>query len=438
MVFSSKLSGWRRGHPRAFLLLLGLALVGGGAYPAARHVRAWQHLRSARKALARRDYKQAGAHLDRCLDVWPGSAEAHFLAARVDRRTEACASAERHLEAAERGGWSPEAVALERILARAQQGDLAEANVLQALVVQDHPERAQILAALAAGYLKNYELVKARVCLDYLLERDPDDALALVLRGEIHERLHRFGAARDDFSKALDGDPDNDDARLRLAKLLDRVKRPREAAANFQHLARRQKDNPVVVVGLARCREALGNPEEARRLLDALLAVVPGDAAALAERGRLALQAGDLDGAKRRLGDAVQKNPYEREFLYYYCLCLERLGKKAEAARWRDRLARVEADLARLKQAHQRALASPRDPEPRCAAGEILLRNHQDAEGLRWLHSALRCDPWHPRTHQILADFHERTGDDASAAEHRHRAGRGGMGTSDSPNGGPP
>ena len=67
--------------------------------------------------------------------------------------------------------------------------------------------------------------------------------------------------------------------------------------------------------------------------------------------------------------------------------------------------------------------AAPRDPEHRREMGELFLRNGRDAEGLRWLESALRQDPDHAPTHATLAAHYEKAGRPDLAAGHRSAAG---------------
>jgi len=56
------------------------------AAPAAPQLRAWYHLRAARRALARYHNPQAIRHLQACLRVWPADADVLLLAARAARR----------------------------------------------------------------------------------------------------------------------------------------------------------------------------------------------------------------------------------------------------------------------------------------------------------------------------------------------------------------
>jgi Flp pilus assembly protein TadD len=73
-----------------------------------------------------------------------------------------------------------------------------------------------------------------------------------------------------------------------------------------------------------------------------------------------------------------------------------------------------------------RAIArNPHDPNLRCEAGLVLLRNGLEDEALRWLESALAEDPLHQATHQALADHYERAGNLEKAIEHRRVAQKG-------------
>jgi Tfp pilus assembly protein PilF len=62
---------------------------------------------------------------------------------------------------------------------------------------------------------------------------------------------------------------------------------------------------------------------------------------------------------------------------------------------------------------------NPRDPNLRYKAGRIFLDSRQDAEGLRWLSSALQEDPNHRPTHQLLADYYRKNGKTELAEEHQ-------------------
>lgn len=407
-----------------FLVLALLAVVGLVGYAVYGHLWAEYHYREAERALERRDFEQALSHLALCLEVRPRSGQAHFLAARAARRAGSYDEAVRHLAECKKLGWVPEAIALERALLEAQQGDPAPVEVyLLSCVHKDHPDAVLILEALTAGYLKTYRLTRALDCLDLWLARQADDVQALAWRGEAREQLDRPQAALEDYRRAVELDPGRDATRLRLARLLLRAGQPREALGHFEQLSPRQPGNAEVQLGLALCYLELGQAEEARRLLDPLVAAEPRNAQALAARGRVAQASKEFAEAEDWLRRAVAAAPYEREVVYAFTQCLQDRGKKDEAKKWFDRLARIDADLKRMTAVIRAIHRAPHDPALRCEAGELMMRNGQEKEGLRWLDSALQQDPAHRPTHRALADYFERHGEPARAAAHRRQAG---------------
>lgn len=404
----------------ALVALVLLALIGVAGYAAGWHLWAEYHLRASRQALERCDLAQAREHLDLCLRARPNSAEAHLLAAQAARRAGAYEDAEQHLEECKRLQGVTEAYDLERLLLRAQRGDLSGAErYLLALLKNNHPDSVLILEALAQGYLKTFHLRGALHCLNEWLDHQPDRVSALLWRGQTYEYLRRYPDALPDYRKAVALDPNHTEARLRLAALLLHFHQPSEAVGHYQQLRQEQPTNPNVLLGLARCYRELGQHQEARPLLDALLAERPNDAQALCERGKLAQEAGQMAEAEAWFRQAVAQAPYERDPNYSLYRCLSQADKHTEAKKYLDRMNQIDEDLNRLNAVSQQAMDSPHDPSLRYEAGIILLRNGQEQDGLRWLIRALHEDPRHQPTHAALADYYERIGKADLAAYHR-------------------
>lgn len=405
-----------------------LTAAGGLAVVALLGAAGWQgwvdyNLRSARRLAARRDFQPALDHLGRCRFAWPRDHEVLFLTARTARRAGRYAEAEDLLAACKARGCDPEAVSLELALLRAQQGELRRVEAyLQDALDRGHPDALLILEGLSQGYLTTFRLPEAVRCLDRWLESDPDAVQALVWRAEAAQRLHRATRALEDYRRAVALDPARRDARLRLAQMLLEANVPGEALEHFERLAREQPDDPVVLLGLARCRRQVGEPEQALPLLERLLAERPNDAGALCERGRLEMDAHRPAEAEPWLRRAVEAAPYEKDAVYNLMRCMQDLGNRDEAATWRARLKGIDADLQRLSAVVGRIPDSPGDPDLRCQAGEILLRNGHEEEGLRWLGSALAQDPGHRPTHRVLADYFDGHGKKKEAEQHRKLA----------------
>jgi tetratricopeptide (TPR) repeat protein len=404
--------------------LLGLIAFGGSS--AGWSIWGWHHYQEAQRALERGDLAQAQAHLARCLEVRNNSAETHFLAARTARRAGNFDDAERHLKESQRLGELRERIDLERALLRAQRGDLPtqiESN-LQYFVEQDHPDTVLILEVLAKHYIKTYQMVAARNCLNIWLAREPENIQALMWRAETNERLFVFQEAQEDFGRVVALDPQHEEARLRLGEILVHVHQPEEALPHFRFLVERRPEDAAVLLGLARCFHLLNQPDEAVKLLDKILTVSPNDPAALGERGRLAFELGQLDQAEHWLRKAWNLAPYEKETTYSLFLCLKQLKKDKEAKEILAKLDNIENQLSRLKEITRAISGAPHDPALRHEAGMIFLRSGQAREGLRWLNSALQEDPRHQPTHQALLEYYESIGDEVRAAAHRPRTGR--------------
>ena len=410
-------------RPRRLLLLaaaaVGLAAAGGGA---AWCFRAEPHLTAAEQALDRRDDAGARRELDVYLRAWPGNGRAHLLAARAARRLRLYDEAEDHLRACDRLKWDPQAVALERVLADVQRGDLKAERFLWDRVEAGGPDAPEVLEVLTQYYLDDYQLMRAKDCLDRYLRLRPDDVQALLGRAYIWERLLYFADAAEDYRRAVEHHPDDDKARLLLAKNLLVTGEPAEALTHFRRLEARHADDSEVRLGLARCGRRLGDLDEARRLLDGLLADRPDDAAALAERGLVALDQGRAEEAEDFLRWAVARAPHDREANYNLCQSLLRQGKDDEAKERLAAVGRLDADLARLDQVSKAVIQSPGDAGLRLEGGLLFLRSGEEAEGVRWLQQALRLDPTLRPAHQALADYYDRAGRPDLAAAHARLA----------------
>jgi Tfp pilus assembly protein PilF len=158
-------------------------------------------------------------------------------------------------------------------------------------------------------------------------------------------------------------------------------------------------------------------------LLDELLAEAPDDAAALVERGRLALQTeGDPEKAERLLRQAADQAPQDRLALNLLVQALSQQGKGSEGDVYAARLQHIEQEMKRLEEVYKKMTQSPNDVRLRHEAALICLNNGQDSEALRWLTGALQLDPSYAPAHLSLADYYERTGQSALAAQHRRLA----------------
>jgi tetratricopeptide (TPR) repeat protein len=327
--------------------------------------------------------------------------------AQAARRAGDLDDATRSLRRAEEIGWVKEAIDLERALAAVQQGDLEQVQpMLTSFLERDHPDKLLILEALAQGCRRTYRLPEALAYLEAWLAIQPDSVRALVWHGETLLLLGRERDALEDYRKAVEFDPLEDEARLKVAELLLALHQPVEASAHFTELLRRHPEQGEGLLGMARCRAEQGDSAGAVNLLDQLLSLQPQHWGALAERGKIVLDAGNSQDAEQWLRRAAGLAPFERETLYALFRCLSVNGQTKEAEECLARIRRIDEDRKRLDELKAAVMAAPHDASLRCNMGLILLRNGQDKEGVRWLESALHEDPGYAAAQQALKDHH--------------------------------
>lgn len=409
-------------------LLLWLALLLVALAPVVPAIFLWEqyHRDAAQRELDRYAFDEAEHHLELCLKVRWRSAELHLLAAQTARRRDAYEDAEKHLADCIRlGGMTPTA-ALERMLLTTQQGEFdREETSLRERTGTDDPDAVLVLEALAKGHVNRFWDSNALECLNELLERQPNHPQALLMRARIWENRARKGEmereqdALRDYQKAVDRNP-SFEAQLGLAGTLYRVGRPWESMLISERLRPLQPTNPSVLLGLARCRYSLHEVDEARRLLDELLEDHPNDAAALLERGLLALHEGQSAEAEKWLRRAVSAAPrYNNEALRSLCRCLEAADKTAQARSCRDELREREAKVLELERSILRANREPSDVALRYQIATELMRQGREQDGVAALFFVLEQQPMHRPAREALADYFERSGQPDRSARQR-------------------
>jgi tetratricopeptide (TPR) repeat protein len=414
----------RPGRTLGVLLLLGLTAAGLGLV--GMQLWAAYHFRAARRDLARYHPAEAGDHLAACLRVWPNDPDVLFLAARAARCTGLFDMADDFLNRRQELRGRDDDLVLERALLTAERGDVDQVlKFCKAKVEANDPDSPLILEALARGSLRAYpyRLRDADWAIEVWLRREPDNPMALLLRGRLDHERFADTAASAAFRRALEIDPELDDARDRLSGLLLDTQQAAEALPHLEYLRRRRPGEPGLAVRQARCLHLLGRQPEAATLLDEVLAAEPNFGPALAERGKLSLEAGQDAEAEGWLRRALERTPYDATLLPALENCLTRLGKTDEAGELEPRVKQAREDMERLdKLIAEDIQRNPDDAEAQYEAGTILLRLGAYEEGVRRLQNATRLNPRQVKAHETLADFYRRIGEPLKAARHERLA----------------
>jgi tetratricopeptide (TPR) repeat protein len=298
-------------------------------------------------------------------------------------------------------------------------------TILQRLI--DRNERSANLAreALVGGLLYRHRLADASKQIEAWLKHEPDNTMALLMRGRLNDARFQYTDALEDFRRVLVLDPEHDEVRLRLTTLLIQLSQSEEALPHLEYLRDRLPGNLDVPVQLAKALDLQGQSDEARAVLDECLRRHPNHAAALAERGRFALRDGEPELAEKQLARAVRLDPADASSRHQYYLALNQNGKKDLASREEEAIRRIEADVTRVNDLLKRRLQMvPDDPDALHEVAMITLRAGRPREALRWLQNTLQADPNHVPTHRALAVYYRETGNPILAGHHRAIAQR--------------
>jgi len=395
-------------------------------------------LSAIRGAIANHDWAKAESLLRAGLPAGPeptlpraraAAAERQFLLGRVFRRQRRFDEAEGCFEEAAALGWSEEEIDRQRMLARAQRGDVRDVKERIGTLLAEGGDDAfaeDCYESLAEGFIGSFRMDDARECLDFWSRWQPGNPLPSFWMGVIEERYERPVMALERFSKALAMNPRDYEARIRVARLeLDTAKLD-DARQHFRSCLDERPDDPRAVIGLADCLLRAGDRATARDLyLDALTTDVTTEqaAAAITELGQMALEEGDVGRGAGLLEQAVSVDPRGTRARLTLAGALLRLGDAEGAKSERDTAQRLAERQRRLATITHEALGKPDNPDLRAEAGTILLDEGFEREGLEWLETALRLAPTHAPSHRVLADHYAAAGEMERAAHHRGLAG---------------
>ncbi|MBI1918212.1 MAG: tetratricopeptide repeat protein [Planctomycetes bacterium] len=414
---------------RIFALSLVLSLIGLGGWLITIHFLAEYHLRQARRALDHQRYPETLEHLNKANGLRPGSAEIHMRLARIHRLLGAFPKADEHLNRYKELQGQTEEGQLERLMLRAQTGEVEKVfPLLWRYVEKKRPEAPVVLQALSYGFIEQELNGPAQKCLEKWLELDPDNIQALVIEAWLKDR-NGAGTpeARENYLRALDLDPSRADIRLRLAHAYLGQQRDRDAIEAYKQVLRQEPDNAPAQLGLAQATLNFGKVKEAREMLRNFLEAHPNNATALYAMGMAAMQENKYPEAEKWLRQALKQNPNDGAAMHNLIDSLRRQGHEensGEIPEIRRRIERVTQDHRRLDDLKRNKLAMPPfDPNVCYEVGVIYDRLGEESQAAQWFARALKSDPNHQNALRAGIKYLEKRGDKETAATLRARMG---------------
>ena len=330
------------------------------------------------------DWAAAIASYDEALRISPRDLTAEIGLAQAYRGVHNYDEAKRVLERArvEHPQSARPLAALGDLDIELQTYDGAIAHLRAALAIA--PSDVESQNRLAVAYQAKGDLDSALAQIGKVLARDPKNALAYYTRAKIHSDRNQDEAALPEAIKVVELQPQNPRGRLLLGKILLRAReseaaaqtkeRCKRAIATLEPLLEMSAEDSETLFLLSRAYECAGASEQAQKTLaafeasskndretkenqtqakhlvqqanelalkndfagslDLLRQAIAKDAtygAAYSQLAKLYYSAGDIGNASEAISQALERNPYQPDFLYVQGKIFEKQAKLGEA-----------------------------------------------------------------------------------------------------------
>ncbi len=295
----------------------------------------------------------------------PTNLRSYFALARALERLERHTEAEEALRQALR--QQPENIAVYSALARArrQRGNRDGEIEIYREVLAFRPDHHQTLVSLADAYIGLERWDDARLVLEDIGRRYPDDLRSVVRLGYLDLEQQNYGAASARFEQALAENPEQhevhyllgmvqrragksdaaqasfervppeherwSDARLQVAALKEREQDYDGALAEAEAVRARAPSRPLDLY-VASLRAKTGDFEGAVEFLNELLAESPGDEELLYNLGVVYGEAGHSEESLGYMNEVLARNPDHPGALNYVGYTLAEQGRDLEEA----------------------------------------------------------------------------------------------------------
>lgn len=168
-----------------------------------------------------------------------------------------------------------------------------------------HPDSIDLRLRKARWNMELEDWQKAKDEYDFVLGKQPANIAALYYRAYCNDRLHRYNFARLDYQNLLTIVPGNFEARLGLALLNEEDKHYTEALDGINELVDAYPDSAVAWAARAGIEMERGMTELAEYDYGEALKRDPGNKDYLLTRAELRIRLGHMDEARRDLDALV-------------------------------------------------------------------------------------------------------------------------------------
>jgi predicted Zn-dependent protease len=305
-------------------------------------------------------------------------------------------------------------------LQAASAGDFASAEPGLKRAYEHSPQDAEVVAVLARAY-QAADHPEAEVWLSRWVELAPDRDEPVRLRMEYFRKRKDGAKVLADVRRLLQLDPGNAQLRRTAMSQAFSYGEFEEAERLCRDCLQAQPADPWLNTMLAEIRRARGDAAGAAAILDALIRQNPRATGPLLARAVLYQESGEPGQAVPLLERVFRHDPRQRRAAgYQLSIALDRCGRPDEARKVLSEVRRLQ-DVEVFGEAIK---SQPDNLDLQVRLAESLLGDGHVQDGLDQLQAVLNRDPWFRPAHRALADYFQKSGQPARAAEHRRLAGR--------------
>jgi tetratricopeptide (TPR) repeat protein len=238
----------------------------------------------------------------------------------------------------------------------------------------------RFLLRLAQNQESANHLPQATKSYRLYLEKKPDDGAAQLTLARILMQQGEYPEAAKNYRDYLAKNPKDSDARMALANMFLWSGRYAEAVPEFERLQAERPKDIHVGLSLAQCYQQLGDKEKALKAYQEVVALDPGNPAAVKERDQYikyfdelprqeayaALEKKDYDSAIKHFNEYSEKHPNDAQVILEMARVCSWDKRFSESIGYYEKyLQRAPQDYAVLRELAQMELWNKRYPEAR-------------------------------------------------------------------------
>jgi predicted TPR repeat methyltransferase len=208
--------------------------------------------------------------------------------------------------------------AFQQAVSMHKSGNLTEAKHLYEEILQQMPDRPDVLYNLALSLITLGEVDKAKKTLEKVLDKIPGHEDALNNLGALLLKQDQMEQALQCFSSVVHGNPAHLEARNNLAVTLLQLGRYYHAIQHFQLYLEKMPDDISARYSYATALLDFGDFTTAIVEFEKILHVDPHHWNALSNLGIAQLKSGQLEKAKENFGKVLRQHQHSPEIAYLY------------------------------------------------------------------------------------------------------------------------